>query len=62
MDKKRVLRELKKRQGTSTQNSFASTVGISPVYLSDIYAGKRDIGPKVLAYLGIERQTVYRWR
>lgn len=49
--------------------SYASTLGVSPSYLSDVYKGRRDPGPALLDQLGLERKTVTtvtyvkkRWR
>lgn len=54
-----VRKLLQKRQGKETQVAYAKRIGISPAYLSDIYAGKRDPAKKVLDYLGLKRETIY---
>jgi len=57
--KAEVVRMLKKQQGDLSQTDFAKIVGVSKQYLGDIYAGRRDPGPKVLNYLRLE--AVYRF-
>lgn len=64
-----VVQQLQKKQGRQSLRSFASSLGCSPAYLSDVYRGRRDPGPKLLEDLGLERQVktevVYvkrRWR
>jgi transcriptional regulator with XRE-family HTH domain len=42
-----------------TQKEAARYLGISAAYLSDILAGKRTAGPKILNKLGLEPRTVY---
>lgn len=44
----------------ATQSEAAGFIGISPQYLSDMLAGKRAIGEKVLQWLGLERVVIYR--
>jgi hypothetical protein len=66
MEKEEVIKVLRQAQGGQTLKSFSATVGCSSAYLCDIYSNKREPGPKILAYLGMERQTekktTYRWR
>jgi transcriptional regulator with XRE-family HTH domain len=54
-----VIELLKKRQGKRPARQFARDLGISAVYLSHIYNGKREPGPAVLNKLGLARQIVY---
>lgn len=54
-----IIKELKRRQGSLSQKAFASSLGITPAYLSDLYAGKRDPGPKVLKVLGLKKVKAY---
>ena len=63
--KKQLTREevvslMRSLQGDRTAAAFAEELEISPSYLSDIYAGKRDPGPSVLEKLGFETVTVYK--
>jgi len=43
-----------------TQRDLAKTLGVSTAYLSDILAGKRGAGPKVLKALGYGPEPHYR--
>jgi transcriptional regulator with XRE-family HTH domain len=54
------LEFLKQKQGDRTSKDFASQLGISPQYLSDIYNGRKDPGQSVLAALRAEREVVYK--
>ena len=54
-----VIELLKRRQGSRPAWELAEELGISAVYLSHIYNGKRDPGPAVLDKLGLQRETVY---
>jgi hypothetical protein len=42
-----------------TAKALAAQWAISPVYLSDVRAGKRAPGPAILASLGLSASTVY---
>ena len=42
-----------------SQMALAKTIKITPAYLSDILAGKRDPGKTVLKYLGLKRRVIY---
>lgn len=54
-----VLALLRKRQGDRSVREFAGELGISHVYLSHIYSGKREPGPVVLEALGLRREVIY---
>lgn len=54
-----VIELLKKRQGDMSLRGFASELGISAVYLMNIYKQRRDPGPAVLEKLGLRREIVY---
>jgi transcriptional regulator with XRE-family HTH domain len=43
----------------STHKALADKMGISPAYLHDVLAGRREPGPKVLSFLGLKRVVVY---
>lgn len=63
MDRKQLLKYLRDAQGEKTQIAFATSLNCSAAYLSDIYAGRREPGPKVLAALGFQRHITYKkWR
>lgn len=51
---------LEKKQGNRTAAELADELGISGAYLSDIFKGKRNAGPKVLEQLGLEQAVVYQ--
>lgn len=53
-----VIALLKKRQGDRTAKDFAAELGISGVYLGDVYAGRRAAGEKILSQLGLMRAIV----
>lgn len=43
-----------------SQAAFARQHGISLQYINDVMRGRREIGQKILAVLGIERVVSYR--
>jgi transcriptional regulator with XRE-family HTH domain len=51
---------LEKKQRGRTASELAEELGISGAYLSDIFKGKRNAGPKVLEQLGLEQTVVYQ--
>jgi len=57
MTAKQVIRELKTRQGERSLRQFARELGISAAYLSDVYLGRREPGPKVLQSLGLSKRV-----
>ncbi len=59
LTRKKVIARMRERQGRRTQKAFAAELGISQPFLSDIYAGKRDPGAKVLSKLGLASLTAY---
>lgn len=56
LTKEDVLARLRKRQGKKSIRAFASELGLTPAYISDIYRGRRDPGPSVLQLLGIRKE------
>lgn len=53
------------REGIAQAGSgvfYAGFVGISPSELSAVLHGRRKPSKKLLAYLGLEAVTVYRWK
>ena len=50
---------LKKQQGEQTAQQFASRLGVSPQYLSDVYNGRRPPGESITAALKVEKAVVY---
>jgi len=59
LTKDQVIGILRKRQGERTAKELASELGITPQYLSDVFAGKRELGPSILDGLGLESETIY---
>ena len=59
LTREKLIAKMRKRQGRRTQKAFAAELGISEPFLSDIYAGKRDPGVKVLSKLGLASLTAY---
>jgi plasmid maintenance system antidote protein VapI len=59
LTRKEVIEMMRKKQGSKTIAQFAQELGISQPHLSDIYNGKKDIGEKLAAALGLERETVF---
>lgn len=59
LTKEGVIKMLRDRQGKLSINKFAASLGVSQPYLSDIYNGKREPGPKVLSRLGITQTVKY---
>ena len=55
----------KLRREADTLGSFAKLaqrIGISAAYMSDVMSGKRNPGPKILQYLGLEKRASYEKR
>jgi transcriptional regulator with XRE-family HTH domain len=53
-----VLRILTSKQGSRSLRDFAQEIGCSAAYLSDIYNGNRQPGPKILTFLGMKKTRV----
>jgi hypothetical protein len=51
-----VVRRLKAEQGGKSLRQFAKVVGCSAAFLSDVYNGKREPGPKLLERFGLTKQ------
>jgi transcriptional regulator with XRE-family HTH domain len=60
LTQEQVIELMRKKQGDRMAKDYAAELGISRPYLSDIYAGKREPGPTVLAKLGLEKIVIYR--
>ena len=59
MNLDQFLEFLKKRQGEQTAQQFASRLGVSPQYLSDVYNGRRPPGESITSALKVEKSVVY---
>lgn len=51
-----MVEMLKQKQGSQSLRRYAKAIGCSAPYLSDVYLGKRDPGPKLLNHLELERE------
>ena len=50
---------IRKQQGDQSDKDYAESLGISPQYLCDIYAGRRPPGDSVANALGATRSYAY---
>jgi transcriptional regulator with XRE-family HTH domain len=57
MRQETLIRELKRRQGERSLRQFAAELGVAPSYLSDVYRGRREPGPKILRLLGVRKRV-----
>jgi transcriptional regulator with XRE-family HTH domain len=60
MNLDQFLEFLKKQQGEQTAQQFATRLGVSPQYLSDVYKGRRPPGESITAALKVEKAVVYK--
>ena len=51
---------LRKKQGERTARALAQEIGITEQYLSDVFAGRREPGPAIIAGLGLEKEVIYK--
>ena len=51
-----VIGEIRAAQGQQSLRQFAIALDVSAAYLSDVYSGKRDIGPKLLDRFGFRKR------
>ena len=60
-DRTQVNELIRKKQGKRSLRSFATAIGLSAAYLSDVLRGNREPGPKILGLLKLKRlrTTVY---
>ena len=54
--KEDIIEKIVADKGDQSLRAYASTVGCSPMYISDILNNRRDPGPRLLNHLGIERE------
>jgi transcriptional regulator with XRE-family HTH domain len=59
MNLDQFLEFLKNQQGKQTAQQFASRLGVSPQYLSDVYNGRRPPGESITSALNVEKAVVY---
>jgi transcriptional regulator with XRE-family HTH domain len=59
-----VMDLLKARQGDRTASDLAQEIGVTKAFISDLFSGRRDPGPKILKYLGlvieVKTKVIYR--
>jgi transcriptional regulator with XRE-family HTH domain len=60
MNLEQFLDFLKKQQGGQTAQQFATRLGVSPQYLSDVYNGRRPPGESITAALKVEKAVVFK--
>lgn len=54
-----VVEALRFRLGERPVARLAEELGVTRQYLSDVLAGKREPGPKILAAVGVRKRVVY---
>jgi predicted transcriptional regulator len=63
-NRNQVIGLLKTRQGDRTSADLAREIGVSKAYIHDLFADRRNPGPKILRYLGlvaeVKTQVTYR--
>lgn len=59
-----AVRNILERQirGMGSQRAWAKTYRVSPQHVSDTLLGRRELGPKILDALGIERVVGYKYK
>lgn len=63
MDQSKVLERLRAAVLLAgSQTAFAAQNSLSTGYVSDVLAGRREPGAKILRALGVERRVVYQRR
>ena len=55
-DREQVIELLRKRRGLTPVERFAAQIGVKPVYLSQILAGYRNPGKRVLKFLDLGKE------
>ena len=59
MNLDQFLEFLKRQQGDQTAQQFASRLGVSPQYLSDVYNGRRPPGESITSALNVAKAVTY---
>lgn len=61
LSEKDILDLLRQRcQEVGTAKAVAEQLGVAPSYVSDVLAGRREIGKSIFEKLGYERVVMYR--
>jgi hypothetical protein len=55
-----VIRELRRLAEREGRSELSRRMGVSPQLMTDVLAGRRTIGRKMLDFLGYERVVTYR--
>lgn len=55
-----VIALLRKKQAGRPAYQLAEELGITASYLSDLFLGKKNPGPKLLTALGLTQKTIYQ--
>jgi transcriptional regulator with XRE-family HTH domain len=63
MTEQEVIALMRMTQGDTSLRAFATKIGVTPAYVSDIYNGRRSPGPGVLKFFGIgkERRVIVEY-
>ena len=59
MTEAQIVETLKRKQGARTLTALAQEIGITVGYLHDVYTSRRAPGPKILAFLKLEKREEY---
>jgi transcriptional regulator with XRE-family HTH domain len=60
MTRDKLIAMLLRMKGKRTQIQLANQLGVSPQYLGDVLAGKREPGKTILDALKLERMVMYK--
>src|ERR1700693_1962284 len=55
MNREQILSQLRKVQGTDSLQNFADLLKVSPAYLCNVYAGRREPGRHILELMGLRK-------
>lgn len=53
-----VVQKIRDKQGTMGLREYASSLGITAAYLSDLYKGRREPGPKILKKFKLTKKRI----
>lgn len=59
-DRDDVVQLLRKKQAGRSMTELAEELGVCQSYISQVYSGTRNIGPKLLLALGLTQKTFYQ--